>query len=170
MSTAELVVVQASSSRASSFAVSTPPNRAQLNQQVQAVLGVAPATAAEIVQVFDDVVAKPLQLNLSKKKGRELAKRNPMIYTVRGTTTVDGAVYVGIGFVVANTTRRRTLIMTDDMTLAAAALDAPTATGTSVGLALLSRPLISMRARASFFLSSILVSLLEPERPSKAGR
>ena len=77
MSTAELVVVQASSSRASSFAVSTPPNRAQLNQQVQAVLGVAPATAAEIVQVFDDVVAKPLQLNLSKKKGRELAKRNP---------------------------------------------------------------------------------------------
>jgi hypothetical protein len=70
--------------------VSTPPDRAELNQQVQAVLGVAAVTAAEIVQAFDDVVAKPLQLNLSKKKGRELAKRNPMIYTVRGTTTVRG--------------------------------------------------------------------------------
>ena len=89
MSTAELVVVQASFSRASSFAVSTPGDREQLNQQVQAVLGLTLATAAEIVQAFDDVVAKPLQLNLSKKKGRELAKRNPMIYTVRGTTTVD---------------------------------------------------------------------------------
>jgi hypothetical protein len=46
-------------------------------------------TAAEIVQAFDEVVAKPLQANLTKKKGRELAKRNPMIYTARGTTTVD---------------------------------------------------------------------------------
>jgi hypothetical protein len=56
---------------------------------VQAFLGVAPATAAEIVQAFDEVVAKPLQANLSKKTGRALAKRNPMIYTARGTTTVD---------------------------------------------------------------------------------
>ncbi len=69
--------------------MSIPPNRAQLTKQVQAVLGATPATAAEIVQAFDDVVAKPLQANLSKKKGRELAKRNPMIYLARGTTTVD---------------------------------------------------------------------------------
>jgi Type II restriction endonuclease EcoO109I len=53
------------------------------------VLGVPPAIAAEIVDAFDDVVAKPLQANLSKKKGRDLAKRNPLIYTARGTTTVD---------------------------------------------------------------------------------
>lgn len=69
--------------------MSLPANRAVLNGQVQAVLGVAPAAAAEIVQAFDDVVARPLQANLSKKKGRDLAKRNPLIYTVRGTRTVD---------------------------------------------------------------------------------
>jgi hypothetical protein len=34
-------------------------------------------------------VARPLQANLSKKKGRDLAKRNPMIYTARGTSTVE---------------------------------------------------------------------------------
>jgi hypothetical protein len=69
--------------------VSLPASRALLNGQVQAILGVAPAAAAEIVQAFDDVVARPLQANLSKKKGRDLAKRNPLIYTVRGTRTVD---------------------------------------------------------------------------------
>lgn len=69
--------------------MSLPGNRAQLNQQVQGVLGIAAAAAAEIVQAFDDVVARPLQANLSKKKGRDLAKRNPMIYTARGTSTVD---------------------------------------------------------------------------------
>jgi hypothetical protein len=58
-------------------------------RQVQAALSVGPATATEIVNAFDDVVAKPLQANLSKKKGRDLAKRNPMIYMARGTTTVD---------------------------------------------------------------------------------
>jgi type II restriction endonuclease EcoO109I-like protein len=69
--------------------VSLPVDRAELNQRVQEILGVAPTTAAEILQAFDDVVARPLQANLSKKKGRDLAKRNPMIYTARGTTTVD---------------------------------------------------------------------------------
>ncbi len=81
--------MQANSSKAFSSVVSAPPNRAQLNQQVQVVLGVPLATATEIVQAFDDVIARPLQANLSKKKGRDLAKRNPMIYTARGTTTVD---------------------------------------------------------------------------------
>lgn len=69
--------------------MSLPANRAFLNGQVQAILGVVPAAAADIVQAFDDVVARPLQANLSKKKGRDLAKRNPLIYTVRGTVTVD---------------------------------------------------------------------------------
>jgi Type II restriction endonuclease EcoO109I len=69
--------------------VSHVTNRAKLNLEIQGILGVAPAVAAEIVQAFDDFVAKPLQLNLSRKKGRDLAKRNPMIYTVRGITTVD---------------------------------------------------------------------------------
>jgi hypothetical protein len=41
------------------------------------------------VETFDTVVAMPLQANLSKKRGRDLAKRNPMIYTARGTTTVE---------------------------------------------------------------------------------
>ena len=92
MSTAEQAVAQASSTRVSSFAVSARPNRARLNQQVQAALGVAPATAAEIVQAFDEVIAKRLQANLANKKGRELAKRNPMIYAARGITTVDESV------------------------------------------------------------------------------
>jgi hypothetical protein len=81
--------VLANSSKAFSSVVSVPPNRAQLNQQVQAVLGVPLPTATEIVQAFDDVIARPLQANLSKKKGRDLAKRNPMIYMARGTATVD---------------------------------------------------------------------------------
>ncbi len=69
--------------------MSVPASRAQLNQQVQVALGITATAAAEIVQAFDDVVARPLQANLSKKRGRDLAKRNPMIYTARGTTTVD---------------------------------------------------------------------------------
>ena len=41
------------------------------------------------MQAFDDVTANPLQANLAKKKAPDLAKRNPMIYSARGTTTVD---------------------------------------------------------------------------------
>jgi hypothetical protein len=69
--------------------VSQPPDRALLNAQVQTTLGIASAAAAAIVQAFDSIVAAPLQANLLKKRGLDLAKRNPMIYTVRGTTTVD---------------------------------------------------------------------------------
>ena len=71
------------------MSVLQPSNRDQLNRRVESLLGVAPGLAAEIVDTFDNVVAKPLQANLSKKKGRDLAKRNPMIYTARGTTTVE---------------------------------------------------------------------------------
>jgi hypothetical protein len=69
-------------------AVPQPPDRTTLYDQVQAVLGVPPDSAASIVDAFDLHVAAPLQANLSKKKGRDLAKRNPLIYTLRGTTSV----------------------------------------------------------------------------------
>ena len=54
---------------------------------VQASLGVS-RQADRIVQAFDDFVAKPLETNLKKLHGRDLAKRNPMVYTVRGTEDV----------------------------------------------------------------------------------
>lgn len=69
--------------------MSLPVDRALLNQQVETNLGISEPAAAAIVQAFDVVVASPLQANLSRKRGVDLAKRNPMIYTVRGTTTVE---------------------------------------------------------------------------------
>lgn len=69
--------------------MSQPAERARLNQLVRETLGVSAAAAVDIVQAFDTVVASPLQANLAKKRGLDLAKRNPMIYTVRGTVTVD---------------------------------------------------------------------------------
>ena len=41
------------------------------------------------MQAFDEFVAQPLVANLAKLHGRDLAKRNPMIYTVRGVETVE---------------------------------------------------------------------------------
>ena len=64
-------------------------SRTSLVSQVQAILGVDAGRAAEIVDAFDDYVAKPLQANLARKTGRDLANRNPAIYTARGVTTVD---------------------------------------------------------------------------------
>jgi len=73
-----------SSSKISSFAVHAPTDRAALVLDVQAVLGVPHNAAEEIVEAFDEYLAKPLQANLAKKTGRDLGKRNPMIYTARG--------------------------------------------------------------------------------------
>lgn len=56
---------------------------------VEAALGVSRRQADRIVQAFDDFVARPLETNLKKLHGRDLAKRNPMIYMVRGVETVD---------------------------------------------------------------------------------
>jgi hypothetical protein len=53
------------------------------------VLGVTQTIAAEIVEAFDALVSRPLEKNLKKLNGRTLAKRNPMIYTARGTRTVS---------------------------------------------------------------------------------
>jgi len=50
---------------------------------------VSESVAQGVVVAFDEIVARPLQANLAKKKGRDLAKRNPMIYTTRGISTVD---------------------------------------------------------------------------------
>ena len=41
------------------------------------------------MEAFDEFVAQPLVANLAKLHGRDLAKRNPMIYTVRGVETVE---------------------------------------------------------------------------------
>jgi Type II restriction endonuclease EcoO109I len=65
------------------------PGRSSIVRDVRNALGVRPGQAAQIVQAFDDYVAKPLQANFARKSGRDLAKRNPMIYTSRGTTTLD---------------------------------------------------------------------------------
>jgi type II restriction endonuclease EcoO109I-like protein len=69
--------------------VSVTPARSSIVGEVQAALGVNGDQAEHIVESFDDYVAKPLQANFAKKSGRDLAKRNPMIYTSRGTTTLD---------------------------------------------------------------------------------
>ncbi len=57
--------------------------------EVRAALGLSYRQTDLIVQAFDDFVARPLAANLKKLRGRDLAKRNPMIYTVRGTDSVE---------------------------------------------------------------------------------
>lgn len=64
-------------------------SRTALVSAIQAALGVDAQKAAAIVAAFDEYVAKPLAANLTKLRGRDLAKRNPMIYTVRGVTSLD---------------------------------------------------------------------------------
>lgn len=56
---------------------------------MRAALGLPHRLTDRIVQAFDDFVAKPLAANLTKLHGRDLAKRNPMIYTARGTESVE---------------------------------------------------------------------------------
>jgi hypothetical protein len=56
---------------------------------VQAVLGVTKDKAERIVDAFDEFVSTPLESNLKKLSGRDLAKRNPMIYLARGVNTVE---------------------------------------------------------------------------------
>jgi hypothetical protein len=63
-----------------------PVARAGLVQELAEELGVKPRKALEITQAFDEFVARPLRMRLATLKGRDLAKRNPMIYTARGVT------------------------------------------------------------------------------------
>lgn len=66
-----------------------PLPRTAMVSAVQAVLGVTRHQVEQIVTAFDEFVSAPLEANLRKLHGRDLAKRNPMTYTARGTTTVD---------------------------------------------------------------------------------
>jgi len=56
---------------------------------VRAALGVPEKVAKQIVQAFDDYVARPLEANLKNLHGRDLAKRNPMINTARGIDSAE---------------------------------------------------------------------------------
>lgn len=66
-----------------------PIPRTAVVPAVRATLGLTHAQADRIVQAFDDFVAKPLEANLRKLHGRDLAKRSPLIYTVRGVESVE---------------------------------------------------------------------------------
>jgi Type II restriction endonuclease EcoO109I len=66
-----------------------PIPRVAVVPAVRAALGVTHSEADRIVQAFDDFVARPLEANLAKMRGRDLAKRNPLVYTVRGTESVE---------------------------------------------------------------------------------
>jgi Type II restriction endonuclease EcoO109I len=66
-----------------------PISRVGVVPAVAAALGVSRSKADAIVQAFDTFVAHPLVANLAKLRGVDLAKRNPMIYTVRGVEDVN---------------------------------------------------------------------------------
>jgi hypothetical protein len=66
-----------------------PLPRAAMVPGIQAVLGVTKEKAEKIVDRFDELVSTPLENNLKKLSGRDLAKRNPMIYLARGVDTVE---------------------------------------------------------------------------------
>jgi hypothetical protein len=66
-----------------------PIPRTAIVPAVSAALGVPRRRAEAIVAAFDDYVARPLEANLKRLRGRDLARRNPFIYTVRGVETVD---------------------------------------------------------------------------------
>lgn len=66
-----------------------PIPRTAIVPAVRASLGLSQRQTDRIVQAFDDFVARPLAANLTKLRGRDLAKRNPMVYTVRGVETVE---------------------------------------------------------------------------------
>jgi hypothetical protein len=58
-----------------------PIPRTAVVPAVEAALGVSRKQADAIVQAFDDYVAQPLVANPKKLRGRDLAGRNPFIYT-----------------------------------------------------------------------------------------
>jgi Type II restriction endonuclease EcoO109I len=66
-----------------------PISRVRVVAEIAMVLGVPETVAGEVVEAFDALVAGPLEKNLKKLNGRTLARRNPMIYTARGTRTVS---------------------------------------------------------------------------------
>lgn len=78
------------SSKTCSFVVlSLHSAEALLASRIAATLHVSQSAAENIVAAFERYVAEPLEQNLERVNAHTLAKRNPMIYTARGTTTVD---------------------------------------------------------------------------------
>jgi hypothetical protein len=69
--------------------VIAPLSRVALVSAVRETLNVSLAQARQIVDAFDTFVARPLEENLEKLNGSDLAKRNPMVYTIRGIDSVD---------------------------------------------------------------------------------
>lgn len=69
--------------------VITPLSRVRIVSSVQETLGVSASQARSIVDAFDAFVAQPLEANLERLTGRDLARRNPMVYTIRGIDSVD---------------------------------------------------------------------------------
>ena len=66
-----------------------PLPRSAMVPAVQAVLAVTWDQAEKITKAFDDFVAQPQEANLRRLTAHDLAARNPMIYTARGTRTVE---------------------------------------------------------------------------------
>ena len=69
--------------------MSAADGTSDLIEALAAELDVDVDKAKEIVAAFERHVAVPLQENLQRLTGRDLAKRNPMIYTSRGAKTVS---------------------------------------------------------------------------------
>jgi hypothetical protein len=65
-----------------------PLSRERIVSDVRAALGVEHTVADQVVEAFDVFVAQPLAANLRAFRGRDVAKRNPLIYTLRGVSTV----------------------------------------------------------------------------------
>ena len=66
-----------------------PIQRKAILPAIEAALGVPRLKAEAFVEAFDIYVARPLERNLAKLRGRDLGRRNPFIYTVRGVEEVD---------------------------------------------------------------------------------
>jgi len=63
--------------------------RATVVDEVRSILGTSRTQTDAIVDAFETFVAQPLEHNLQRLRGRDLARRNPMIYTLRGVSRVD---------------------------------------------------------------------------------
>jgi hypothetical protein len=63
--------------------------RATVVDEVRFILGTSRTQTDAIVMAFETFVAQPLQRNLERLRGRDLARRNPMIYTLRGVGQVE---------------------------------------------------------------------------------
>jgi hypothetical protein len=63
--------------------------RASVVDEVRSVLGTNRMQTDAIVEAFETFVAEPLERNLQRLRGRDLARRNPMIYTLRGVDRID---------------------------------------------------------------------------------